>query len=184
MLRSPCHGRRRKTVKYTATVNERKFEIIVETLEEKIAVHLDGHPIPVDCRRVGGTDRYSLLLGSASHDLIIHGHTGSYQVHFSGRIYPVTVRSQKERPEPVAPKKSLPLDVIEVRAPMPGMVSEIEVRTGEAVTTGTGLAIIEAMKMENELKSPVNGCVKEIRVRKGDTVEKDVVLVVIDTTCP
>jgi len=171
-------------LKYNALVNEQQFEISIDTLNGKASVHLDGRPLDVDCRRIGGTARYSMLLDSVSHDLIIHGNSGSYQVHYDGKIYQVTVHNRMERPGIGAPERALPSDVTEVRSPMPGMVSEIEVQAGDAVTKGSGLAIIEAMKMENELRSPVNGVVREIRARKGDTVEKNAVLVVIDTTCP
>src|SRR5712692_6103837 len=40
----------------------------------------------------------------------------------------------------------------DVRAPMPGFVTKVGVRTGDQVQTGSSLIILEAMKMENEIR--------------------------------
>ena len=70
-----------------------------------------------------------------------------------------------------------PLGPRPVRAPMPGMVVKIEVAVGDAVTPGQGVAIVEAMKMENELKAESAGVVTRIHVEPGDAVEKDQILI-------
>ena len=59
-----------------------------------------------------------------------------------------------------------------VRAPMPGLVSKVEVAKGDQVSAGQGLVILEAMKMENEIRSSVTGEVKEVFVQTGRAVEK------------
>jgi biotin carboxyl carrier protein len=59
---------------------------------------------------------------------------------------------------------------------MPGMVLRVQVQAGDRVVPGTGLVVLEAMKMENELKSPAAGVVKTVRVASGEAVEKGQVL--------
>ncbi len=59
----------------------------------------------------------------------------------------------------------------EVRAPMPGKVIQIKVKEGEEVRKNQTLAIIEAMKMENELKAAGDAVVKKINVSVGDLVD-------------
>ena len=59
-----------------------------------------------------------------------------------------------------------------VRAPMPGLVSKVEVAKGDQVSPGQGLVILEAMKMENEIRSNVKGQIKDIFVQTGRAVEK------------
>ena len=59
---------------------------------------------------------------------------------------------------------------------MPGLVVRIPVNAGDAVSAGTGLVVLEAMKMENELKAPSATVVKSIRVAPGEAVEKGQVL--------
>ena len=66
-----------------------------------------------------------------------------------------------------------------VVAPMPGRVVRVLVEPGEAVQSGQGLAVVEAMKMENEVASPVAGVVSEVRTAVGDSVEAGGVLVVV-----
>lgn len=64
-----------------------------------------------------------------------------------------------------------------VKAPMPGLIIDMKVKTGDTVKTGDPLLILEAMKMENILKSSGEGVVKSVKVKKGDTVEKNQVLI-------
>lgn len=64
-----------------------------------------------------------------------------------------------------------------LKAPMPGLVLEVAVTTGQAVQKGDTLVILEAMKMENVLKAAGEGIVKSVNVSKGQAVEKGLVLV-------
>ena len=57
-----------------------------------------------------------------------------------------------------------------ITAPMPGKVIRVLVKKGDAVDTGTGLVVVEAMKMQNEMKAPRPAQVLEVRVQDGDTV--------------
>ena len=65
----------------------------------------------------------------------------------------------------------------EVRAPMPGLVLQVNVETGQSVAEGDQLLVLEAMKMENELRAPVSGMIETLHVSAGDTVDKNDLLV-------
>lgn len=65
----------------------------------------------------------------------------------------------------------------ELKAPMPGLVLQICVEEGQAITKGSPVVILEAMKMENVLKAAMDGVVKKINIKKGQAVEKNFVLV-------
>ncbi len=67
-----------------------------------------------------------------------------------------------------------------VRSPLPGTVVDIKVAVGAKVAQGDTLAILEAMKMENNIDSDVAGVVKEISVQKGATVMEGQILLVIE----
>jgi biotin carboxyl carrier protein len=58
-----------------------------------------------------------------------------------------------------------------VRAPIPGRVVKVLVKTGDAVKVGQTLVVLEAMKMENELRAPRAGTVTEVRSAEGTAVE-------------
>ncbi|MDB2368891.1 acetyl-CoA carboxylase biotin carboxyl carrier protein subunit [Flavobacteriales bacterium] len=64
----------------------------------------------------------------------------------------------------------------DVKAPMPGRVLEILVKTGSSISEGEGLVVLEAMKMENIIKSTREGVLKQIHINEGDSVEKNAVL--------
>jgi biotin carboxyl carrier protein len=60
---------------------------------------------------------------------------------------------------------------------MPGIVVDVLVEEGQAVQTGDRLAILEAMKMENEIQAPCTGVVESVHVVPGQTVNlKDVIV--------
>lgn len=66
-----------------------------------------------------------------------------------------------------------------IRALMPGRITNVLVKEGDSVQAGTPLLILEAMKMQNEIVSPISGEVKSVRFKEGDAVKKDSTLVVI-----
>ncbi len=65
----------------------------------------------------------------------------------------------------------------EIKAPMPGLVLDIEVSPGDEVVQGDALLVMEAMKMENVIKSSGEGKVKAVFVEKGKAVDKGEVLI-------
>jgi pyruvate carboxylase subunit B len=64
-----------------------------------------------------------------------------------------------------------------LKAPMPGLVLRVEVAPGQKVSAGSGVIVLEAMKMENELKAGGAGVVRSVRVSAGEAVEKGQVLI-------
>lgn len=57
-----------------------------------------------------------------------------------------------------------------VTAPLPGVIIEVSVKEGQAVKAGQKVAVLEAMKMENEIQATEDGTVTAIHVNKGDSV--------------
>ncbi len=57
-----------------------------------------------------------------------------------------------------------------VCSPLPGVIISIDVKEGEAVKKGQKIAVLEAMKMENEIQAETDGTVAAILVHKGDSV--------------
>jgi biotin carboxyl carrier protein len=64
-------------------------------------------------------------------------------------------------------------------AQMPGTIVGVEVISGDRVTRGQTLLILEAMKMANEVVAPADGVVGEVKVVKGASVNAGDVLVVL-----
>ena len=57
-----------------------------------------------------------------------------------------------------------------VKSPLPGVIIEVSVKEGQAVKAGQKVAVIEAMKMENEIAAESDGTVTAIHVNKSDSV--------------
>lgn len=57
-----------------------------------------------------------------------------------------------------------------VSSPLPGVVLSITVKEGQSVQRGQKMAVVEAMKMENDILSPVDGVVSTVYVSVGESV--------------
>ncbi len=58
-----------------------------------------------------------------------------------------------------------------VNAPMPGTIVKVDVKAGDAVTRGTQLVSLEAMKMKNAIRAPMDAVVKAVHVTEGQKVQ-------------
>ena len=67
-----------------------------------------------------------------------------------------------------------------VKAPLPGVITSIEVNVGDEVKAGDTLLVLEAMKMANNIEAEKDGKVTAICVKAGQTVMEDDALVVIE----
>lgn len=65
----------------------------------------------------------------------------------------------------------------DIKAPMPGLILEINVNEGQEVKEDDPLLILEAMKMENVLNSPRDGVIKSLKVKQGEAVDKNALLI-------
>ena len=80
---------------------------------------------------------------------------------------------------PAAPKAAPVGDGKPVNSPMPGTIIDVKFKVGDTVKSGDVLAILEAMKMENEIMSDMNGTVTSIVNGKGSSVNSgDVILTI------
>jgi biotin carboxyl carrier protein len=66
-----------------------------------------------------------------------------------------------------------------IKSPLPGIIVDIKVNVGDEVAKGQTVAILEAMKMENNIAAPIAGKVTEIKVAQGDSVLEGVVILTI-----
>jgi propionyl-CoA carboxylase alpha chain len=131
-----------------------------------------------------GTDGRALVhrWSSDEIDVEVDGQRGRWRVSRStdrlhltgpGGGVELTIVPRFHVPEPELPGGAL-------AAPMPGKVLEVRVTTGQRVTAGQVVLVLEAMKMENHLSAAEEGTVTEVRVQAGDQVDKDMLLLVIE----
>jgi biotin carboxyl carrier protein len=68
----------------------------------------------------------------------------------------------------------------EIRAPLPGIISDIKVNEGDTVSAGGTLVVIEAMKMENPIKAATDLRVTKVHVKKGQEITHGTPLVSVE----
>jgi biotin carboxyl carrier protein len=67
-----------------------------------------------------------------------------------------------------------------IKAPLPGVITSIEVAVGDEVKAGQTVLVLEAMKMANNIEAEKDGKVTAILVKPGQSVMEDDALVVIE----
>ena len=98
---------------------------------------------------------------------------------------PHSVRIEGEKVEKAAETKKFESsgtgEVVKISSPMLGVIVKVKVREGDKVRKGDVIAVLEAMKMENEISAPADGIVKSINVKEGQDVEAGKLIAVIET---
>ena len=111
-----------------------------------------------------------------------------YKVKVNNKVYEVEVEAVDEVKGSIeTPKAATTTNSAVVSdgantilAPIAGKVLDIKVNVGDQVNKGQTVAIIEAMKLENEIQSAFDGKVAEIRVSAGNDVKNKDVLIVLE----
>jgi len=162
-------------------IGGRARSVGVEKAGRTYRISLDGETHEVDAVRVGVWG-LSLLHRETSRSREVQvapaAAAGELLVTIGGRTITVTVNGSRSRR---AGAEGGSADGEQaVTAPMPGRVVRLLVAQGDQVAARQGVAVVEAMKMENELRSPKAGRVKDVNVRAGDSVEAGRVLLVVE----
>lgn len=145
--------------RYTYTSKELNFEIET-TLDGFTVMTVNGITYPVE---------------------IISQHQNEYELLVNGVSYLFSIES----PFSLQRKKLLSTlssesSTIRLKAPMPGKILDVLVKTGDAVKVGDTLLILEAMKMQNAILASTKGIIKKVLVKKGDTTSKSDLLIELE----
>ncbi|KQN25690.1 acetyl/propionyl-CoA carboxylase subuit alpha [Sphingomonas sp. Leaf33] len=162
------------------TIGDDRFEIIVDGYDGGLLVNYDPDEPPLDVRhryRPGDPLVTATIDDQPFHAGITRTRSG-YRLTAHGashdvRVYPKHVAAlAKHMIEKVPPDTSKLL-----LAPMPGLLTRIDVGVGDSVEAGQPIAVMEAMKMENILRAEKAGTVKAVNFAAGDSVVVDAAIV-------
>ena len=94
---------------------------------------------------------------------------------------PAPVAAPAAAPAPAAPAAAAPVAVAgeQVVSPMPGTIVKMNVKAGQAVKNGDVLAVLEAMKMENEIMAPHDATVVQVLTDVGAKVDTGTPIIVL-----
>jgi len=166
-------------LKLRATVDGRTLTVEVRGQDGHYAVDLDGRRLEVDVFDTG-RDFVSLLVGGRSYALGLEKRATGYGVFFPDDTIDVELGETTAARAAGTASKKVQSGPARVAAPMPGKLLRVLVELGEEVSSGQGLVVVEAMKMENELRAPRAGRVTEIAVQEGQVVEAGALLAVVE----
>ena len=186
-------------MRYVATIGEETYTIGLQEDGHQREVTLGDSHLTVDWQPVGGAalltgkddsdqaGHYSLLVGTRSFDVYVHpapaddedGTSRVFEVYIGGQVFRVRLADERARALASLAGGAHASGDANIRAPMPGLVSNLLVEEGAAVQRGQAVVVLEAMKMENDLPAPRAGIVKSLRVSKGQAVNQGDLLAVI-----
>jgi pyruvate carboxylase subunit B len=166
-------------VRFAATLDGRTRMVEVAGGDGRFRVTIDDQVWEVDARLIP-QGICSLLIDGASYVPDVKDEAGLFVVDIGGERYEIEVEEETRHIIRTRGRAAGESGGRVLKAPMPGKVTHVAVRPGDAVAAGATLLVIEAMKMENELKAKSSGVVKEVRVEAGQPVNPGDVLLVIE----
>lgn len=138
--------------------------------------------------KINGKDFHVAVNGisGTKADVTVNG--VNYDVELENAVAPVQ-QSAPVQTAPVAPVAGAPQAPAAapvpatggkaITSPLPGVIISVDVKEGSVVKRGQKVAVIEAMKMENDILADADGTVTAVHVSKGDTVAEDAKIVTI-----
>src|SRR5271165_2869309 len=162
---------------YDVTIDGKNYRLELNRADGRWCCRLDGRDLEVDAI-LARPDVLSLRIGNMAYEVKservandLHLWVGS--TRFAAEVRdPRSLRGRAGAGDDHGPRK--------IAAPMPGKVVRLLVREGDEVEPGAGVAVVEAMKMQNEIKSPKKGKVQKVLVSEGATVNAGDVLEIVE----
>lgn len=140
---------------YKYKINGNLYKVTIGDIEENIAhVEVNGTPYNVEMEKQAKAVVKPVVRPQATT--------------------PAAPTAQVVRPAAASTGKS------GVKSPLPGVILDIKVSTGDTVKKGQTIIILEAMKMENNINADKDGKITSINVNKGDSVLEGTDLVIIE----
>jgi biotin carboxyl carrier protein len=162
---------------YDVTIDGKNYRLDLNRADGRCSCRLDGRDLEVDAV-LARPDVVSLRIGNMAYEVKSERVANEWRLWVGSTGFvaevrdPRSLRGRARAGDDHGPKK--------ITAPMPGKVVRLLVRQGDEVEPGAGVAVVEAMKMQNEIKSPKRGTIEKILVREGATVNAGDVLAIVE----
>ena len=141
---------------YKYTINGTKYEVAIGDIEDcKVVVTVNGEEYQVEMEKPAEPEKKKPVLGKPA------------------------AAAPAEGEEQTADKAAVNKNNA-IKAPLPGVITDIKVAVGDEVQAGDTVIVLEAMKMANALQAEKAGKVTAICVKIGESVMEDDALVVIE----
>jgi biotin carboxyl carrier protein len=166
-------------MKFFAHSNGHDFEVDIQPDRDRLRVTVNGRERIVAFDDAKWSIR-TAFVGDRRLDFGWDRRNGVTSILIEGIEYEIVVRDPKTELLAKTVAGGIAGTVTaEVRAPIPGLITKVLVKPGEAVRKDQSVLCLDAMKLENEIRSPRDGVVKTVEVQPGQAVEKGQILLVI-----
>ncbi len=162
---------------YDVTIDGKNYRLDLTRADGRWSCRLDGRAVEVEAV-LARPDVLSLRIGNLAYEVKservgndLHLWVGS--TRFAVEIHdPRSLHGRSRAADDHGPKQ--------ITAPMPGKVVRLLVREGDEVEAGAGIAVVEAMKMQNEIKSPKKGTIQKILISEGAAANAGDLLAIVE----
>ncbi len=158
---------------WIAVVNGESHPIRIAVSEDtKVEVHTDGKNYVIDSDWRPGRLLFNGLVNDDDICMQVERTGTGYRVRHAG--YQGEIRIMSSFAADLLnrmPVKKVADTSNQLLSPMPGLLVSVAVVVGDTVRKGDALAVVEAMKMENQLFAERDGAVAKIHLEPGDSLD-------------
>jgi biotin carboxyl carrier protein len=158
-------------VKFWSQLGERELDLEVRVTGTHLDVEADGRKLSADYEPLPDGEVYSLLIDGRVHEVSVEEDGNAIFVTLHGQRHRVLVRHPLEKTLREVRHAGPAAGATTVESPIPGLVVAIKVKPGDTVQAGQAVAVVEAMKMQNELTAERGGIVEAVHVTERQSVE-------------
>ena len=162
---------------YDIAIDGKSYRLDLNRVDSRWSGRVDGREVEVDAV-LARPDVLSLRIGNQAYEVKCERVAGEMHLwvgsaRFAAEVHdPRSLRGRVRAVDDHGPKK--------LTAPMPGKIVRVLVNQGAEVEAGSGVVVVEAMKMQNEIKSPKRGTIQKILVSEGAAVNAGDVLAIVE----
>jgi biotin carboxyl carrier protein len=171
---------------FEAEIKRKKYKVEVDETKTHWMVKLQQEGEPSESFQISKTDytkfddAISFLFHGKSYMLDTVGIKGGFAVYTGNSYRNITIHNDESLLHEQLRGGGTLGTSDHLTAGMPGKIVKIFVKTGQRITQGTPILIMEAMKMENEMKAAQDCVIKEIKFNEGSSVDTGAVLVTFE----
>lgn len=167
-------------MKFQATVDDQTIDFSVDTQAQGFSIQINDSTLAIDCNRLSPYS-YSLIINGRSYYLSLTNKNSGYRVTLDQQSFCVRLKDETQLLlGKFGLNKTTTNSIQNITSPIPGLVKQVFVKSGDRIQKNDKLLILEAMKMENEILSTLSGVVRDIYVEQGLSKNKGDLLLRIE----
>jgi len=181
--------------RYELIIDNNAYKVKVKRLsKDKLLIDFGERKIIAKIKRIDSFGHAIIKIGDKEYNIVLNNFVSERnetpKIEVNAKPLKLSIREHLDMQIPpesaMSPyieykkdkSKFIPLGT--VVAPFYGKLVELKVKIGDKVKRGQTVAVIEAMKMRNEILAPFSGVVRKIHVKKGEMVPKSYLLIEMD----